>query len=163
MSKLLLLVLAGTVLAVTPGHSPAQTQSGQAPAPAQSQPSPPAPAPAMAPTQAITPAPAAYPRNPIKPTADSQAKAKTLYQIDCAMCHGDNGNGKSDLATSMELTLADWTDPKSLADHEDGELFMVIRNGKDKMPPETEGRASDDAIWNLVIYIRGFSKTSASK
>jgi mono/diheme cytochrome c family protein len=161
MSKLLLLALAGTVLAVTPGQGPAQTDSGQAPAPAQSQPASPAPAPAMAPTQAITPAPASYPRNPIRPTAESQAKAKNLYAIDCAMCHGDNGNGKSDLATSMELTLTDWTDPKTLAGHEDGELFMVIRNGKDKMPPEAEGRASNDAIWNLVIYIRGFSKAQA--
>ncbi len=161
MPKLLLLVLAGTALAVSPEPCPAQTQSGQQPAPAQSQPSPMTPAPAMAPTQPITTAPMTYPKNPVKPTADSLTKAKNLYEIDCAMCHGDNGNGKSDLATSMELTLSDWTDPKSLAGHVDGELFMIIRNGKDKMPPETEGRASDEAIWNLVFYIRGFSKAQA--
>ena len=116
----------------------------------------------MAPAQAITPAPASYPKNPFKPTAESLAKAKSLYAIDCAMCHGDNGNGKSDLATSMQLTLADWTDPNSLAGHQDGELFMIIRNGKDKMPPEETGRASDEAVWNLVFYIRGFSKGHAA-
>ncbi len=159
MPKLLLLVFAGTALAAAPGHGPAQAVSAQAPAPAQSQPSSPAPAPAMAPTQAITPAPAAYPKNPVKPTPESQARAKNLYAIDCAMCHGDNGNGKSDLATSMELTLSDWTDPKVLAGREDGELFMIIRNGKDKMPPESDGRASNEAVWNLVVYIRGFSKS----
>ncbi len=169
MSKLLLLVFAGTVLAVTLETGRAQAQSGQAPAPAQSQPALPTPAPAMAPMQAITPAPATYPKNPVKPTAESQTKAKNLYEIDCAMCHGDNGNGKSDLATSMELTLSDWTDPKVLAGREDGELFLIIRNGKDKMPPEESGRASDEAVWNLVFYIRSFSKpgvgtpSSASK
>jgi mono/diheme cytochrome c family protein len=169
MPKLLLLVLAGTVIAVTTGQVRAQSPSGQQPAPAQSQPAPaPAtaapgtPAPAMAPTQTIAPAPAAYPKNPIKPTSESQAKAKGLYAIDCAMCHGDNGNGKTDLATSMQLTLADWTDPKSLAGHPDGELFMIIRNGKDKMPPEESGRASDEAVWNLVVYIRSFSKGQAA-
>lgn len=119
------------------------------------------------PAPAITPEPAAQPpqaapamKNPVKPTAESQAKAKSVYQIDCAMCHGDNGNGKTDLATSMTLTLTDWTNPKSLADKSDGDLFTIIRNGKgDKMPPEAEGRANDTEVWNLVIYIRSFSKS----
>lgn len=78
------------------------------------------------------------------------------------MCHGDNGNGKTDLATSMELTLTDWTKPQSLASYPDGQLFLLIRNGKDKMPPEEKGRASDDTVWNLVFYIRGFSKAAGS-
>jgi mono/diheme cytochrome c family protein len=169
MPKPTLLALAGTLIFLLPAHFPVQGQSGQEPAPAQSQPAPAqpqpataAPAPAMQPTQAVSPAPAAYPKNPFKTTADSQAKAKNLYQIDCSMCHNDNGDGKSDLATSMQLTLLDWTDPKSLAGRQDGELFLIIRNGKDKMPPETEGRASNEAIWNLVVYIRAFSKGQAS-
>jgi mono/diheme cytochrome c family protein len=82
--------------------------------------------------------------------------------MDCAMCHGDNGNGKTDIATSMELTLADWTDPKSLAGREDWELFNIIRVGKDKMPPESSGRATDTEVWNLIIYIRTFSKLQPS-
>jgi mono/diheme cytochrome c family protein len=107
--------------------------------------------------QASAPGPAAG-GNPVKPTADSQAKAKSLYQIDCAMCHGDNGNGKTDLATSMGLTLEDWSDAKTLAGKPDKDLFDVIRKGKDKMPPEVEGRAKDDMVWNLIIYIRAFGK-----
>lgn len=92
--------------------------------------------------------------NPIKPTADSQAKAKALYAIDCAMCHGDNGNGQTDLAKSMSLASVDFTDPKTLAGKADGDLFDIIRNGKDKMPPEAAGRAHDEMVWNLIIYIR---------
>jgi len=122
-----------------------------------------APAPAITPEPvAAAPQPAPAMKNPVKPTAESQAKAKGLYQIDCAMCHGDKGNGKTDLATSMTLTMADWTDQKSLADKTDGDLFTIIRNGKDKMPPEAEGRASDTEVWNLIIYIRSFSKANAS-
>jgi len=97
--------------------------------------------------------------NPVKPTAASQDKAKKLFSQDCSMCHGDNGNGKTDLATSMQLTLADWTDPKTLGNKSDQELFDIIRKGKgDKMPPEDPSRAKNDDIWNLVIYIRSFSK-----
>ncbi len=97
--------------------------------------------------------------NPVKPTAESQAKAKSTYQIDCAMCHGDNGDGKTDLAKSMGVTLADFTDPKTLAGMPDGDLFNIIRNGKgEKMPPEASGRAGDTVVWNLIIYLRGMSK-----
>lgn len=126
-------------------------------APAIAQQSAPAPEASSTPTQPTGPmAPNAV--NPVKPTAESQAKAKNLYQIDCAMCHGDNGDGKTDLATSMSLTLDNWTDPKALAGRPDGELFDIIRSGKDKMPPEAEGRATNTEVWNLILYIRGFSK-----
>lgn len=107
--------------------------------------------------QAPSPSPATAGTNPVKPTPDSQAKAKSRYQIDCAMCHGENGNGKTDLATSMGLTMVDWTDPKTLAGKSDQELFDIIRKGKDKMPPEDAGRAKDDLVWGLITYIRSFA------
>jgi len=92
--------------------------------------------------------------NPVKPTPDSLAKAKGLYQIDCAMCHGDNGSGQTDLAKSMSLNMPDFTSAKSMTGKADGDLFDIIRNGKDKMPPEAAGRANDNMVWNLIIYIR---------
>lgn len=119
---------------------------------------PAAPAAALAPTQAVSPQPAQATKNPVKPTVESQAKAKALYQIDCAMCHGDNGNGKTDLAKSMELTMDDWSSPATLASKQDWELFNTIRTGKNKMPAEGDGRAKDTEVWNLIIYMRSFSK-----
>jgi mono/diheme cytochrome c family protein len=101
--------------------------------------------------------------NPVKPSAAAREKAKKLYSMDCAVCHGDNGNGKTDLATSMQLTLADWTDPKSIATVPDKELFDDIRKGKgEKMPPEDVSRAKDEEVWALIAYIRGFSKGQPS-
>jgi len=92
------------------------------------------------------------------PAASPSAKGKEIYARDCAMCHGDSGNGQSDLAKDMQLTLKDWTDPKSLADVSDQQLFDMIRKGKDKMPPEDPGRAKDDEIRSIILYIRDFSK-----
>lgn len=145
MLKPLLLLSAVGLLAL----SPALTQAGG------SQDTNPAPAPANTPAATAT--------NPIKPTAESQAKAKTIYSIDCAMCHGDNGNGQSEIAKSMGLTMTDFSDPKTLAGTPDGQLFDIIRNGKDKMPPEAAGRANDATVWNLIIYIRNLSKGQAAK
>jgi mono/diheme cytochrome c family protein len=122
------------------------------------------PAPAMQPTQAITPSAATQAKNPVKQLSpELQAKAKSLYQIDCALCHGDTGNGKTDLATSMNLTLDDWTNPASLANKTDADLFTAIRNGKgEKMPPEDAARAKDTEVWSLILYIRNFSKGHAA-
>jgi mono/diheme cytochrome c family protein len=111
-------------------------------------------------SQDSAPAPVAGQKNPVKPTEKSQARAKELYRQDCALCHGDNGNGKTDLAKDMGLTLADWSNPATLANQQDQDLFSVIRNGKGKMPAEEAGRAKDDEVWNLIIYIRGLHKLS---
>lgn len=102
------------------------------------------------------------PQAPTKASTASLDKAKKLYAVDCAVCHGDNGNGKTDLATSLQVTLADWTDPNSLANKSDQQLFDLIRKGKDKMPAEDASRAKNDEITGLVAYIRQFSKGGAT-
>jgi mono/diheme cytochrome c family protein len=110
-----------------------------------------------APAAAATPI-AADTKNPVKPTPESQAKAKKMYTYDCAMCHNDNGDGKSDLAKDMSLTMSDLTDPKTLGGKSDADLYNLIKDGKGKMPPEDASRAKPDAIWNLVLYVRGLAK-----
>ncbi len=109
---------------------------------------------ALAPAQNAAPVPTPSGKNPVRPTAESQAKAKVLYERDCALCHGETGNGKND----MNFTLDDWTNPNTLAGKPDSDLFAIIRNGKNQMPAEDVGRASDTEVWNLIIYIRTLSK-----
>lgn len=114
--------------------------------------------------QAQAPAPEAKPfpedakANPVKPTPESLAKGKKVYAIDCAMCHGDKGDGKGDMASDIK-NVTDFTNPDAMKNHTDGELFRVIRKGKGDMPPEGE-RVKNDDIWNLVNYVRSFAKKS---
>lgn len=89
---------------------------------------------------------------------DASSHAKQIYTVDCAICHGANGDGKTDLAKDMSLILSDFTDPKTLAGKTDKELFDLIRKGKDKMPPEEANRAKDSDVRGLIQYIRGMSK-----
>ncbi len=117
---------------------------------------PPAKAPAP---ENKTPAEAAARVNPVKPTEESLAKGKKLYGIDCAMCHGKDGDGKGDMASDMK-NVTDFTNPEALKNRSDGALFYVIRNGKGDMPPEGD-RAKDDDIWNMVNYIRSLAKKQA--
>lgn len=99
---------------------------------------------------------AAAKQNPVKPTPESLAKSKKLYGYDCAMCHGDKGDGKGDMASDIK-NMPDFTNPDSLKNRTDGELFYEIRNGKGDMPPEGD-RAKDDDIWHLVNYVRSLAK-----
>jgi mono/diheme cytochrome c family protein len=115
----------------------------------------PAPAPA-APT--VIPAEAARMVNPVKPTPEGMAHAKKVYGFDCAMCHGEKGDGKGDVVADMKLKMKDYTDPAALKDLTDGELFYIIRNGKGQMPPEEIARAKDADVWNMVVMVRSFAK-----
>ena len=103
------------------------------------------------------PADAATLVNPVKSTPESQAHAKTVYAMDCAMCHGTKGDGKGDLVADMHLTMKDLTAVGTLKDMSDGQIFYIIKNGKGQMPAEGD-RAKDDGIWNLVLYVRSFEK-----
>ena len=95
--------------------------------------------------------------NPVKPTAESLAKAKKMYGYDCAMCHGDHGDGKGDLVADMKLSLKDYTDPAALKGMSDGEIFYIIKNGKGQMTGEGD-RAKPDDLWNMVVLLRSFAK-----
>jgi mono/diheme cytochrome c family protein len=100
---------------------------------------------------------AAAKANPVKATAESLAKGKKMYGIDCAMCHGNNGDGKGDMGGDFK-NIPDFTKPDTLKNRTDGELFYITRNGKGAdMPPE-DTRAKDDDVWNMVNYVRAFAK-----
>jgi mono/diheme cytochrome c family protein len=102
------------------------------------------------------PAEATARANPVKPTGESLAKGKKMYGIDCAMCHGKDGDGKGDMGPDFK-TIPDFTNPDALKNRTDGELFYVTRNGKGDMPPE-DNRAKDDDVWNMVNYVKAFAK-----
>jgi mono/diheme cytochrome c family protein len=100
---------------------------------------------------------AAAKTNPIKPTAESLAKGKKMYGYDCAMCHGEKGDGKGDMASDYK-NVTDFTNPGSLKNRTDGELFYIIRNGEGESMQGEGDRAKDDQVWDMVNYIRSLAK-----
>ena len=101
-------------------------------------------------------------KNPMKSSPEGLAEARKMYRYDCAMCHGEHGNGKGELVESMKLTVSDWSDAASLGNKTDGELFYIITKGKGKMPAEGD-RQTEKLRWNLVNLVRSFGKSSATK
>jgi mono/diheme cytochrome c family protein len=94
--------------------------------------------------------------NPVKPTPEGIAEARKVFGYDCAMCHGEAGDGKGEVVESMKLDMHDWHDPASLAGKSDGELFHIITRGKGKMMAEGD-RQTEKMRWNLVNLIRSIA------
>lgn len=95
--------------------------------------------------------------NPVKPTPEGLAHAKKMWGYDCAICHGANGNGKGEIASSMKTPMKDYTNPAALQGISDGELFYIIQKGKGEMPLEGD-RAKPDDVWNMVSYVHSLAK-----
>ena len=95
-------------------------------------------------------------KNPVGFTEVSVARGKKIYGTQCALCHGDKGDGKGELATDMKLALPDFTKPDTLKDRTDGELFTIIGTGTDTMPSQAS-RLTETHRWNLVNYLRALS------
>ncbi len=108
----------------------------------------------------VIPADAVRQANPVKATPESLAQGKKWYGYDCAMCHGKDGDGKGDVGADMKLKVSDFTNPATLKERTDGELYYVIKNGKGDMPPEGK-RMKPEGLWNLVNYVRSLAKPTA--
>jgi mono/diheme cytochrome c family protein len=89
------------------------------------------------------------------------ARAKEIYRRDCLVCHGANGDGRTEILKDRDLALPDWSDSKSLGGRVDQQLFNIIRFGKGKMPAESVGRADDAELRDLIHYIRTMAKDEA--
>jgi len=146
-SKKLLLVL---VLAA--GCLWAQEEKKEAPPPAAA----PAAAPAQNPHSGTISAEDKARKNAMTFNTVSVDRGKKIYTSQCAVCHGDKGDGKSELAADMKLNLPDFTKPDTLNGRTDGEIFAIIGGWKDPMPPQA-GRLTDTQRWNLVNYLRAVS------
>ena len=90
----------------------------------------------------------------------SAADGKALWSQHCAMCHGADGKGQTNMG--KRLGAKDYTDPAVQAALTDDAATKAIKDGfKDK-----DGRTvmrpaqnlSDDEIKSLVDYLRTFKK-----
>ena len=115
------------------------------------------PTPQKTPMYSAIPVQAVNQANPVKSSPESIAHAKKWWTLDCAMCHNNNGDGKGETAKDMKLSIADFTDPATLKDRTDGEIFYIIKNGHEDMPPEGQ-RVKVEENWDLVNYVRSLAK-----
>lgn len=92
--------------------------------------------------------------NPVPADARSIANGHKLYQINCAVCHGDLGDANGTLkqlnpAYGFALPI----NGASTAARTDGYLFGMLRNGRGLMAPQN--RIPEAMRWDVINYVRG--------
>lgn len=107
-----------------------------------------------------TPSDARSLTNPIRVTGTTLEEASEHFGEHCAICHGVNGRGKTEIGENLYPKAADLTaaDTQGLPD---GELFYIVSNGvRFTGMPAMSGEDSRDSIWALVAYIRHLPQLS---
>jgi mono/diheme cytochrome c family protein len=94
-------------------------------------------------------------KNPLPDPVTAASLGKPLYQANCALCHGDFGVSDGPASSSYDPKPTDLTKGEVTTDP-DGEMFLVIKNGKGKMPGMK--RLTDEQIWQVVAYVRTLAK-----
>jgi mono/diheme cytochrome c family protein len=95
-------------------------------------------------------------KNPVAVNDASKKAGKTLYDKNCASCHGKTGLGDGVKARALKDFPGDFS-KADFTKQTDGELFYKTKFGRAEMP-KYEGKLTDDDMWNMVNYMRTFKK-----
>lgn len=95
------------------------------------------------------------PVNPIEASENSLARGKYFYDINCAICHGPQGNGQSGMAVYFRQRPARNLLDADIVSRSDGEIFLVISNGiEGAMPAMKQNLPDEEMRWSVVNYVR---------
>jgi mono/diheme cytochrome c family protein len=91
-------------------------------------------------------------------TADQVTLGETLYQRDCAACHGLEGQGDGIMARELPEEPYDWRDPAYLMSASDALLHgKIVRGGMGTGMPGWGNLYTDEEAWAVVAYLRTLS------
>ena len=102
-------------------------------------------------------------KNPLPMNSENIQMGKKLYieqakPITCKTCHGIEGNGQGDPDFESTPSARNFTCTKTMRALPDGQLFWIIKNGSKNTSMFAFSDLSDNQVWQLVHYIRQFSK-----
>jgi mono/diheme cytochrome c family protein len=104
-------------------------------------------------------------KNPVPLTSEMLAEARAHFADHCAICHGNDGKGQTEMGRHMYPKAPDMT-AKETQSLSDGQLFSIIENGirLTGMPGWGNGTAeSARGSWTLVHFIRHVPKITSQE
>jgi mono/diheme cytochrome c family protein len=101
--------------------------------------------------------------NPLAASADTINAGKTLFlktaqPVACAMCHGDQGNGKGFMGAALVPPPRNFTCGAMMKNSPDGQLFLIIKYCSPGTGMMAFAGLPDDQVWQLIHFIRSLAK-----
>jgi mono/diheme cytochrome c family protein len=103
------------------------------------------------------PAEAKDEKSPLKPGADTLKSGKTVFDANCAKCHGATGAGDG-ADSDPQNPAADLTDPFRADLNPDGVMYYRVWNGKPPVMPAFKSQLSREQVWAVVEYAKSLRK-----
>lgn len=98
--------------------------------------------------------------NPTPASEASLANGRKYYQINCAVCHGNAGDGNGGLKkVNPAYGFAPSLMTESARGRSDGYLYGILRNGRGVMP--SYNRIEEHDRWDVVNYVRALQQGTA--
>jgi mono/diheme cytochrome c family protein len=97
-------------------------------------------------------------RNPLSPTPLSIAEGRDHFADHCAVCHANDGSGKTEMGGNMYPPAPDMR-AGATQELTDGEIFFIIKDGIRFTGMPGWGGADEDN-WKLVMFIRHLPQLS---
>ena len=91
--------------------------------------------------------------NPVPATPESLAEGEYLYQMNCLVCHGQQGQGDGPVGlkfvTKSPVDLhEDYTQEQA-----DGQLFFTLTRGRELMPFYRDALSVEER-WHVINYVK---------
>jgi mono/diheme cytochrome c family protein len=99
------------------------------------------------------------PENPIQADSTSVSRGGELFMINCAMCHGETGQGDGPIANHIQNKPADLTG-ETMQSKSDGALFLTITNGVTGRMPALNENFTVRERWDIVNFLRTLMPTT---
>jgi mono/diheme cytochrome c family protein len=93
---------------------------------------------------------------PVPSSPNSLQRGKTLFGINCIMCHGAGGTGNGAVGAFFNPKPFNLTS-SAVQSLQDDELFLVISQGFGVMPPIAENLSPEER-WDVINYVRTLKK-----
>ncbi|NOZ05642.1 MAG: cytochrome c [Chloroflexi bacterium] len=100
------------------------------------------------------------PTNPIPADEVSLQRGAVLYNINCALCHGDTGQGDGPIGEKFEKPKPANLTGTRVTSLQDGEVYLEISRGFGTMPPMSENLTARER-WDVVNYVRQLSASAS--
>jgi len=91
-------------------------------------------------------------RNPVPATAGSVARGAYLYQINCVVCHGQQGHGDGPVGKKFDPSPVDLNKDYT-QQQADGQLFFTLTRGRVAMPFYRDALSREER-WDVINYVR---------